>query len=325
MKKAATLLVLSFLVLDPVGGAVIFEEHFAMPPHAAGGLPAGWTAGEGGTNNDFVVATPLNYPGLVDRPSGSWLHDGSPGQRYHRDFSPIGLVAGRPLFYSMLFKVNAIGKMNNAGPTASAILLATGDKAAPGGGTVAGFSIRKDSADATKFNVAVSTNFRGPGNNTSSILGLETWGATGGRTFAEGETLFVVVEYIYQTSTSSTVRFWINPESASLGGEVPPAPTISLSGTTTLCGVPVQRFLVNSLYSTSNAVGTLWSIDAIRIGDSWADVTPSSGPVSFARTTKGRSTPLIHSSAGWIRAREWWLPGRIAGVVPPRSHRWSVR
>lgn len=264
-------------------GAPLLDEAFAIPPNTAGSLPSGWTAAGEGSNNDFVAAVNLVYPGLAEGTAGSWQHDGSQLQRYCRDFSATGLAPGQVLYYSLLLKIDSVGKLSTNGYTSGNILLGSATSVQPGNGTVAALSFRKDSADSSKFNIGVSTGFRGMANNTSSIVGLAAWEATGGTVFGEGQTLLLVAEYSYTTTSASTVRVWVNPAPETLGAATAPPPTLAVDGKGSFVGIPAQRILVSSIGNTSAASGFSMTLDAIRVGNTWADVTPKGGPVSFAR------------------------------------------
>lgn len=264
-------------------GAPLLDEAFAIPPNTVGSLPSGWTAVGEGSNNDFVAAANLVYPGLAEGTAGSWQHDGSQLQRYYRDFSTSGLAPGQVLYYSFLIKMDSLGKLNTNGYTSGNILLGTANSVQPGNGTVAAISFRKDSADFAKFNIGVSSGFRGMANSSSSIVGLGAWEATGGTAFGEGQTLLLVVEYSYTITSASTVRVWVNPAPDTLGAATAPPPTLATDGKGSYMGIPVQRILVSSIGNTSAASGFTMTLDAFRVGNTWADVTPKGGPVSFAR------------------------------------------
>lgn len=263
-------------------GAPLLEDAFAVPPNTVGSLPSGWTVGGEGSNNDFVASANLVYPGLAEGTAGSWQHDGTQNQRYYRDFSGTGLAPGQLLYYSFLLKVDSLGKLTSNGYTSGNIMLGSSTVTAPGNGAVAAFSLRKDSADSTKFNIGVSFGFRGMSNNTCSIIGLESWAATGGTAFSEGQTLLLVAEYSYAANSVSTVRFWVNPSPETFGAATAPPPMLALEGKGSYVGIPVQRILVGSIGNTSGASGFSMLLDAFRVGNTWADVTPKGGPVSFA-------------------------------------------
>jgi hypothetical protein len=271
-------------------GAPLFEEPFAIPPNTAGSLPAGWTSEAKEVPNDFISDANLVYPGLAEGKAGSWKHDGSNLQAYHRDFSATGWPVGQALYFSYLFKIESMGKLNVAGSTSGVVMLAAADLTTPKNGGVCALSVRKDATVANGYNLGLSSAFRGVSNKETQVIGLDAYAETGGTVFHEGETLFIVVEYSYTSPASSTARLWVNPDPATLGGETPPSPTVSLQSTKPLSGFPVRRILINSLGNTSSVQGAVWSVDALRLGNTWADVTPSAGPVSFAGMAHGAGT-----------------------------------
>jgi hypothetical protein len=282
MLKALFVALVSGMALGVLEGAALFEEPFAIPPNNVGSVPAGWTPEGKETPNDFISEGNLVYPGLAVGSAGSWKHDGSNLQAYFREFSAAEWPAGQALYFSYLLKVESLGRMNMAGPTSGVVMLTTSDLTAPKNGGVCALSLRKDATIANGYNLGFSPAFRGVGNKEAHVIGLDVHAETGGTVFHEGETLLIVVEYSYTSPASSTAKLWVNPDPSTLGGATPPSPTVSLQSTKPLSGFPVRRILINSLGNTSIVQGAVWHVDALRIGNTWADVTPSAGPVSFA-------------------------------------------
>ncbi len=83
-----------------------------------------------------------------------------------------------------------------------------------------------------------------------------------------GETYFVVIGYTF--GSTDTAEVWLNP--TSLGGAAPVA-SGSASGTDTAT-------LANFLWNTASSGGGSFEADEFRIGATYADVTPPSGPVT---------------------------------------------
>jgi hypothetical protein len=273
---------LGALAVGVVQGAVLFEEPFAIPPNQVGSVPVGWNPEGKETPNDFISEANLVYPGLAEGSAGSWKHDGSNYQAYHREFSSSEWPAGQLLYFSYLFKLESLGKMKTSGPTSGMIMLAHSDTISPTNGAVAAISLRKDASLPNGYNLGVSAVFRGLNRDEVSVVGLESHAKTGGTVFREGETLLIVVEYSYTSSAKSTVKLWVNPKPESLGSETAPPPAVTILYDTPHGGIPVRKILVSSLGITSSVHGAVWSIDALRLGNTWADVTPSAGPVSYA-------------------------------------------
>ncbi len=248
--------------------SLIFEDHFTS---TVGLAPTGWTATTTGSpapsNNDVVSATNLTYTGLAVGSGGSFAHDGSRNQGYRRDFSASPLGAGETVYYSFLFRLDDIGGITTAGSTSAVFGLSLNTNDAPGNGMVSSWGIRLDAADSSKFNLSVDGEFRGAGSTSSKIVGGTTGGVanTAGTQYDVGTTYLLVASYT--NSTSSTSSFWVNP--VSLGGAAPTATVTDASPTAR----SIQSVLMNSIMGTTNSTGTLYSVDAIRVGTSFADVT----------------------------------------------------
>jgi autotransporter-associated beta strand protein len=141
------------------------------------------------------------------------------------------------------------------------------------------------------------------------------WGpASSGLTYAlsSNVTYLVVMRYKFNTSSASDdeVALWLNPTSLGNNANVPP-PTV-----TTISGADVnslQTFYYLASSSTANFnVIFPFSIDEIRIGTSWADVTPvtcSAGAI-FAVTGGGSACSGSGFSVGLSGSEsgvDYWL------------------
>jgi len=104
-----------------------------------------------------------------------------------------------------------------------------------------------------------------------------------------GETCLVVIGYTF--GSTDTADVWINP--TSLGGTAPVA-TGSASGSDTAA---LQYFLWN----TPSGVGASYEADEFRIGQTYASVTPSSGPTP---------PPVVPTTAPVI-TQAWMSAGNI--------------
>ena len=98
----------------------------------------------------------------------------------------------------------------------------------------------------------------------------------GGATYASntGMTLFstnfFVVAYTFNPSTTDdSVSLWVNPTP---GGSMPAADVTVIANSGTVDAANLQ---VLGLKANSGATAGNWVFDTLRIGDTWADVTPS--------------------------------------------------
>lgn len=282
MKSISSLPVLCFALLASVEigqSALIFEEQFAVPPNTVGTTPAGWTTTGNGTNNDFIAASNLTHSGLAAGTAGSFGMDGSQNQGYRTNYSGSVLASNATIFYSFLFRLDAIGSLSTVGYSSGFAGLSNSALTAAGNGMVSSWGIRKDSADGTKFNLSVDGAFRGSSNNSTQIVGLGAWASTGGTQFDVGTTYLLVASYTNATSTSS---FWVNPASSSFGGIAPTA-TATDSAVAT---ANIQSIMLWSISNTSLSTAA-WTVDAFRVGNTYADVTPVPEPATWGLLTLG--------------------------------------
>jgi hypothetical protein len=89
-----------------------------------------------------------------------------------------------------------------------------------------------------------------------------------------GETVFLVGKYDFTVSPNS-VKLWINPAASTFGAPADPASGF-ISTTTGTDGYILDRF--NMRQNTASSVPAAMQWDELRIGTSWAVVTPSPSP-----------------------------------------------
>jgi len=175
---------------------------------------------------------------------------------------------GSSLYYSFLLQIPDIGSTLGAG-----------------GGFVAGFNNTGAASQNTSPTVlGARTLIRSVGGGTGFNIGLSkasssasdfTFGASP-TTFSSSDTVFVVAAYdinVLGTAGDDSVRMWINPTPADFGAGSAPTPTLqSASGADMITAGSIQSFL---LYGRpSNLFPNQMLVDELRIGSSWADVTP---------------------------------------------------
>ena len=91
-----------------------------------------------------------------------------------------------------------------------------------------------------------------------------------------GTPIFVVVSYDFVTGTiNDTSRIWVNP---TLGESVPPTPLLTLTavGTTNIDLASIGRI---NLRQGSGDTDTSLEVDELRVGTTWASVTPPQSSV----------------------------------------------
>ena len=127
---------------------------------------------------------------------------------------------------------------------------------------------------------------------TGYQMGLRKTGASttyASTVLAVSTTNFIVAKYLFGSGTGDdVVSLYINPTPGS--GE-PASPDVSLSGGTDAAN------LQNIYLKSSSGYGT-WNFDTLRVGPSWADVTPSSaGPPP---STQPRITQMRMDVSGLV-------------------------
>jgi hypothetical protein len=91
------------------------------------------------------------------------------------------------------------------------------------------------------------------------------------------ELIFLVGSYAVNTasSTDDAASLWINPAPSMFGAALPPAPTLTTSSGSDIPSNIVRSFLIMNRDPSEPAAGI---IDELRIGTTWASVTPPAQP-----------------------------------------------
>lgn len=193
-----------------------------------------------------VKSGSLSYPGLAN-PTGNSVSFSEGGLDYYLPFDSIKTGTA---YASFIFKVT-----NQAGMTD----LADGGYFAALADNTTSFDSRiwvrpNPTAAGSTFDIGFG--------NVSSNPPVTT------NTFNIGDPIFVVISYTIETGVVSA---WINPSSADFGGT---APTATLTGTDATKATSISKFFIRQ---DSKDETPAMEIDEIRIGTTWADVTPGLG------------------------------------------------
>lgn len=206
---------------------------------------SGYTALNSG-DDISIVAGNLSY---TDLPAsiGNKINFAGAGIDAKYDITP---VSADTIYYSFLVKINDISAVTD-----------------PNGGYFAGFG-----ANDTNFGGTIWTK---KVDNSTFKFGSEVRTATGNGTtwsttdYNVGDTYLVVGSYTFVAGTNNDVaKLWINP---TLGLTTEPTPTIEdqWTASTDLASIVHFFFRQDSAVETPDL-----DIDELRIGTSWADVTP---------------------------------------------------
>jgi hypothetical protein len=264
-KRVQFLSILFFIILmwnNANSQAILYEDFNYTPPTFIGGngnagsSSNNWTTHSvttGQTTTIDVIDGNLSYTGLVSS-NGYKVYMFGNANATSRDVNRAFTSTNNVLYYSVLLNV-----VDNSGITA------TGDYFMHFG-TTSGTTVTTFGGRLGAKQVNSGANYRFLIQNTSG----------GTPTFTEfpedlnfGTTYLVVVKY--DKNASPTVAdLWVNP--ASLGGAEPSGSVSNNSGTS-----PFSTFA--SICLRNNATTPKVEIDEIRIGSTWADVTPT-GTVS---------------------------------------------
>ncbi|MEO7446036.1 MAG: T9SS type A sorting domain-containing protein [Ferruginibacter sp.] len=250
MKKIYIQIILVFFISGMgstlVQGQQLVNENFNF----SGALTAnGWMAHSGAGTNPVSTTTGLTYAGLSGSGIGNAaLVDNAGGEDVNRTFTPQN-TDGQNIYVSLLVNVT-----DAATDKTGDYIFHLGDG---GGASFTLFAARlyvKITASAVNFGIS----------NTSTA----TYGTTN---FAKNTTYLLIIKYSISTTGNDPVSLWVFPSGVPATEATAGVPQVSNTGTSgqnTISGVALRQG------SSANSVQTV--VDAIKIGLTWADVTPSS-------------------------------------------------
>jgi len=273
--------------------------------------PANWAPNGSGANDLNVTGGSLSYAGLA-APVGNSVTNGGVGLGVRRLFG-ASLTSGT-VYFSALFNINNLGYgvWNGAAAQVGALT----------------------AIDNTSFRLAVMVR-----SNSSSgyVVGVQKGGTGAASTFDAteyhaGDTLFLVGKYDFNV-TPNVVSLWIDPSPSTFGAAIDPAAGFitASSGTD---GFTIDRF--NMRQNTASSVPAAMQWDELRVGASWADVTPvptptgttltgltqlSAGAFQFAytNTTGSAQGSSVYASTNLID----WAPIGSAMLIAPGLYQFT--
>ncbi|PKP21330.1 MAG: hypothetical protein CVU05_07060 [Bacteroidetes bacterium HGW-Bacteroidetes-21] len=272
MKK--TLLTLSLIIaIFTVNAQVLLYESFDYPVNDTL-TQHGWTGINGG-DSIVVVAGNLDYSGLVPSTGNKIAFGG-----YGRDYQyAITSQATGTVYMSFIMNVTNID-----------LLDATGGYFTGLGATNTNFcSSVWTKKGSTGYNIGL---------NARTTVAYTTFDT---QEMTVGTPVFVVVSYEMVAGTTNDIaKMWINPVSTTFGTATPPAATITITnGGTDL--TPIERIFIRQ---DSNIETPELDMDEIRVGLTWADVTPAPANVSNIEMNKLSIYPVPATSQVTITAND---------------------
>jgi hypothetical protein len=236
---------------------VVDEFNYTVGANLADQTP--WT--KVNTGDDMLIAAGnLDFTGLKASTGNKITFDGGGSESY---ISFADVTSGT-VYASFLLKVTDISAMTD---------VADGGYIASLAGSTSGYDARfwvrpNPDASGTTFDIGF-----GPESSNPPF--------TSG-TYNVNDVLFVVMAYNKDNNIVST---WINPDASSFEGTIP---TATLSSTDTSAPSSINLFI---LRQDSTGETPFVEIDALRISDNWADVTPKDATASVKNNTiKGFAT-----------------------------------
>jgi len=224
-----------------------------------------------------TVAGNLSVAGLAAS-TGNCIQFGGLGKSARFSFAPTAAVTVGTLYYSFLLKVTDPTGMSSSG------IFFAGFNNTPGTQTnqpsVIGTRVYIRTA-AGGFNLGLSKN-----SSTSSDW---VWDS---RVFTNNQIIFIVGSYTFSTNTSSddSVSLWLNPSSASFGAASPPTASLTTTNGSDISSSKIASFV---FFQRDSAEPAAMLADELRIGPTWASVTPRPSAVL---STLSHLTPLTNAT-----------------------------
>ena len=265
-------------------GSVAIYDPFPYQPGTVLAGQGGWIVTSTAANG-AIESGNLDVPGLAPSVGNRYTWTNSSSVRL-----PVGSNTNGAIYASFAFRLD--------NPSTS-----TGNE------TFAGFSSGTASTFPLKFNVVGD----GAGNYQIGIYksGGTTAGALATNVFTSASTVFVVGRYTFNSGTADdTCDLWINPDPATFGAASPPAASVGGIGNGATDGAVLDYFF----WRWSSGYPKRTS-DELRVGYSWADVTPPAAPkltatlsganIVISWPTNGssgfvlQSNPVVSDAGGW--------------------------
>ena len=263
-----------------VQSALIFQDPFDYSAGSSLGGQGGWVNANSG-DEVTVASGNLSASGLATS-SGNMVTFGGAGYDPQRTFT----AQNTTLYYSFILRITDLGSLNTIG------------------GYFAGFG-----QNATTFGATFWAKSDGEGGfqlgiNQRTTVANTVWSAS---SQSVDSVILIVGSYVVNSGTANDrADLWINPNASTFSGTAPAAHLSSTPGSSDLSSI--DRFFIRQ-DSTSATPGTVF-LDELRVGSSWADVTPVPEPIALA-------LPIFGSIAvfGNLFTVLWRKRGRCEGAA----------
>jgi hypothetical protein len=273
--------------LTGVNGNAYTASGGYVAPNGRTWQPTGY--GTAATNNllsanydkvhDAVIVSPgLSVPGLSPG-VGNAVSYGGPGYTPRLDVRATADAAGdiTPAqggiaYYSMAFRITDITGLQPVGGTIAAFNNSVGQQAQNPTVLAGRTLIRADPAGSGGYQIGLIKAQDGTSIFDPTVHSLS-------------EQQFVVVKYDFEAASTSddVATMWINPDPSTFGGADPGGGTIINNPNGTDIGSNVIRSIIlrqGNIATNANPAGVI--ADELRVGTSYADVTPIPEPASAA-------------------------------------------
>lgn len=249
-----------------------------------------WALSTGSPNDNALVAGNLTYSGLVSPTvaNNKMVSVGNVNANSDSLQETSTASSASPRYYSFLINMTTIPTVGG-----QVIMLEAGSAATlvtPQSTT--GFTIYAKQIDATHYSFGIRA-------GTAALPVYEA------ATHLINTTNLVVVKYFNDGVSVMNDSLWVNPSSATFGGVTdPPSPTVSTGVITAL-----WKYLI--LNSTANSGAGAYTFDNLRIGTTYAEVTPAAAiPPTVAYYTS-------IASGNWTTTNTWaYSPDGVALISP---------
>jgi hypothetical protein len=251
-----------------------------------------WGLNVSPTNDVLITSGSLSITGLLESTGNKLVIAGS-GDEVAIYFGDR--PADSKIYYSLIFQVTSLSGITPNTPNHFAGFINTPTSAGSFGCSII---IKADASDPSKFNV-------GHGTRSSLPIWNTIDGTPGGTPvmYSLNTPIFIVGCYeiigaFLAGTPDDKSSMWINPSSTTFENLIPPTATITgdITGTAVADISVVNRFYLRQDAATTNPP---IEIDEIRIGLTWASVTPKSLTTGTDRISNKRSLVDIYPNPVW--------------------------